>query len=99
MVKWNDIMYTQRKIKNKEQRWTSCQSLLTCFAKNKRPHEIKNELTYFISVVWDLSWTHERKDSEWLEAQQKIQDVVDENTGELLVDNSHLRRNEDGVEL
>jgi hypothetical protein len=87
--------------KDKEQRakMDKLSKFVDMLCKNKRPHEIKNELTYFISVVWDLSWTHERKDSEWLEAQQKIQDVVDENTGELLVDNSHLRRNEDGVEL
>lgn len=37
--------------------------------KDKKPHEIKNELTYYVSVVWDESWTHAKEDNGWLERQ------------------------------
>tara|TARA_Y100001937_G_scaffold128711_1_gene207197 strand:+ start:6122 stop:6349 length:228 start_codon:yes stop_codon:yes gene_type:complete len=39
--------------------------------KDKKPHQIKNELTYYVSVAWDESWTHEKQDVSWLERQTK----------------------------
>ena len=40
---------------------------LEMICKDKEVHEIKNELAYYISVVWDLSYTHKNKDKEYME--------------------------------
>ena len=42
-------------------------SFVELFCEGLREHEIKNELKYFVSVCWDLSYKQKDGDLKWLE--------------------------------
>ena len=59
--KWNEEKETR------DREMVKLDKFLEMICKGKEVHEIKNELAYYISVVWDISYTHRKADKEYME--------------------------------